>query len=136
MCRREKLQVKNLFYDHGLFFKKFRVFMIMIISVLISHVIELIFSVLLLYKYYSKNLEKMCLISRLSYLTEADIIYEVIILVWISTVITLLIIIFDSNLVFFHLWLIKNKMSTYDYIVRRREKSKEKKQRKVLKKYW
>lgn len=87
-----------------------------------SSTIFAIFSLILTYEY---NYDKNDFINKRAHFFNNDeqTIFGLMILMWIFTSITLILAILNTNLVFFHFWLIKNKMTTYEYILMRREKS-------------
>eukprot|EP01017_Pseudomicrothorax_dubius_P031972 TRINITY_DN4136_c0_g2_i4.p1 TRINITY_DN4136_c0_g2~~TRINITY_DN4136_c0_g2_i4.p1 ORF type:complete len:358 (-),score=43.22 TRINITY_DN4136_c0_g2_i4:141-1214(-) len=53
------------------------------------------------------------------------------IVIYISTLLSFTLLILDTNLVLFHIWLIHHGITTYDYIVRNREKKKMKTEPKI-----
>jgi len=95
---------------------------VLIIGVMISSTTFSIFSIILTYQYTSS--ETSFILERAKFFeNNEETIEGVMILLWVFTGLTILLAILDTNLVFFHFWLIKNELTTYEYILRRREKS-------------
>lgn len=56
-------------------------------------------------------------------LTDEIIFHIFFVLVWIFGIITVVFVILDLNLIFFHIWLMRKKISTYEYILGKREEA-------------
>ncbi|EAR96192.2 DHHC zinc finger protein (macronuclear) [Tetrahymena thermophila SB210] len=112
--------------NYSLFFK-------LITSVLIHIIIFTVFACISLFIYYFGNdddnqiqAELFFLFSNDSYITVN--IFEI--LLWIFVVVGILVGFFDGNLVFFHIYLQKMNLSTYQYILSSREKKQMEENRK------
>lgn len=93
---------------------------------MINSAVFLAFNYFLTYQYHYNNDD---LIHK-SILSTNGNLAEMIVL-WVLTAISSILFILDSNLVFFHIWLMNKGISTYEYILRKREKKKEKAKSKV-----
>lgn len=91
----------------------------MIISVIFSTGSFSSISFYFTYEYHFKN-DLFCSDSSFINNDEQNLIVFMVFL-WIFTAITSTIFILDINLVLFHLWLINHNLTTYDYILERRE---------------
>lgn len=95
--------------------------MVLIISVMLSSIVFSVSSIILTYQYQSETTNFINL--RGSFFNyNDDIVFGLFIAMWCFTLITLILVVLNSNLVFFHFWLIKKHMTTYEYILIRREK--------------
>lgn len=92
---------------------------------MLSSSIFIIFSLFLTFEYHSNEINFMA--SRTDFWdNDKKKVETAIIVLWVFTATTFILAILDSNLVFFHFWLIKHKFTTYEYILRRREKDGQK----------
>lgn len=79
------------------------------------------------YLTYQYTINQDVLIENSRYLdSENDSLIINMVFLWIFTAISTILFILDSNLVIFHAWLKYNHITTYEYILRRREKFGEK----------
>lgn len=90
-----------------------------------SAIVFSVFSIILTFEYASSEEKANDFFAERTgfYNNDHKIVQSLMILLWVFTGLTIVMAILDSNLVFFHLWLIKNNLTTYEYILRRREKS-------------
>ena len=90
-----------------------------------SAIVFSVFSIILTFEYASSEEKANNFFGERTdfYNNDHKIVESLMILLWVFTGLTIVMAILDSNLVFFHLWLIKNNLTTYEYILRRREKA-------------
>ena len=91
---------------------------------MLSSIIFSVFSIILTYQY--KSSEDFIWYRADFYENNENTVEALMIVLWVFTGITIILAILDSNLVIFHLWLMKNNLTTYEYILRRREKAGQK----------
>lgn len=88
---------------------------------MLSSIVFSISSIILTYHYQAET-SNFIQIRGSFFNNKDDIILGLFIVMWCFTLITLILVVLNSNLVFFHFWLIKKHMTTYEYILLRREK--------------
>ncbi|KAL4504289.1 hypothetical protein ABPG72_021127 [Tetrahymena utriculariae] len=104
--------------NYSLFFK-------LITTVLIHVIIFTVFACISLFMYYFTNDNDNSISQELFFLFSNDSsltvnIFQI--LLWIFVIVGILVAFFDGNLVFFHIYLQKKNLSTYQYILSSREK--------------
>jgi hypothetical protein len=95
------------------------VFLVLITNVLGLTVIFLVSSFYITYEYCSEGWSD--IIKRSNYRLDEKQLAIMVYCIWFFSTIVSLFMILDLNLLIFHLWLIKKGMSTYDYILKRRD---------------
>lgn len=100
--------------------KNYRLFLSLIFSVFFSCGVYCFIVGFFTNLYFTTN-NKDLFFEKTGYQLENDSIIIVFIVIWIFGGFTAIFVLLDFNLIIFHLWLIKKHISTYEYIIEKRE---------------